>query len=74
MKKLNNYMNLGLLFITISIVSHQFNLLPSFIQGLCTGLGIALIFIELYAKNHSIEKLKNCKRHLFNIALGKYAK
>ncbi|SKA77850.1 hypothetical protein SAMN05443428_10272 [Caloramator quimbayensis] len=71
MKKFNNYINLGLLFNAISIVSYRFNLLPSFIEGLCTGLGIAFIFLGLYAENHSIEKFKSCKKYLLNKALGK---
>ena len=62
MKKLNNYINFGLIFNVIGIISNRFNLLPSFIQGLCVGLGLALIFIGMYAQNHNLDKFRNYKK------------
>jgi len=61
-KKLNNYINFGLIFNVIGIISNRFNLLPSFIQGLCVGLGLALIFIGMYAQNHNLDKFRNYKK------------
>ena len=62
MKKLNNYINFGLIFNVIGIISNRFNLLPSFIQGLCIGLGLALIFIGMYDQNHNLDKFRNYKK------------
>jgi hypothetical protein len=71
MKKFNNYVNFGLFFNGIWIISNRFNLLPDLIQGLCAGLGLVLILIGMYAENHEISKLRNYKRILFNRAFGK---
>ncbi|MBK1812234.1 hypothetical protein JHL18_16545 [Clostridium sp. YIM B02505] len=71
MKKLNNYINFGLLLNAIGIISSRFNLLPSFTQGVCVGLGLTLILVGIYAENHDLAKLKNYKRNILNKALGK---
>lgn len=71
MKKLNNYINFGLLFNGIGIISNRFNLLPSFIQGLCVGLGLTFIFLGMYAQNHDLAKFRNYKKNILNRALGK---
>lgn len=61
-KKLNNYIKLGLIFNVIGIISNSFNLLPSFIRGLCLGLGITLIFVGNHAQNHNVDKFRNYKK------------
>lgn len=71
MKKLNNYINFGLILNVIGIISHRFNLLPSFIQGLCIGLGLTLIFIGMYDQNHNLDKFRNYKKNILNKILGK---
>ncbi|GFP75354.1 hypothetical protein [Clostridium fungisolvens] len=64
MRKLNNYLCVGLLINGIWLISSHFNLLPDFIEGLCVGAGLSLILMGLYAENHDISKLKNYKRTL----------
>lgn len=64
MKKINNYFELGLFFNGIWILSNSFNLLPSFIEGLCCGVGLTLILIGMYAQNHDISKLRVYKKRL----------
>lgn len=71
MKKSNNYINFGLIFNVIGIISNPFNLLPSFIQGLCVGLGLTLIFIGMYDQNHNLDKFRNYKKSILNEILGK---
>ncbi|MCC3864119.1 hypothetical protein K0040_07300 [Terrisporobacter petrolearius] len=71
MKKLNNYINFGLILNVIGIISNRFNLLPSFIQGLCIGLGLTLIFIGMYDQNYNLDKFRNCKKNILNKTLGK---
>jgi hypothetical protein len=71
MKKFNKYINFGLIFNGISIISYRFNLLPSFVQGLSVGLGIIFILIGMYAQNHDISKFKNYKKNIWNKAFGK---
>lgn len=71
MKKFNNYIKFGLIFNVIWIISNRFNLLSSFIQGLCVGLGLTLIFVGIYAQNHNLDKLKNYKKNILNKVLGK---
>lgn len=56
MKKLNNYISLGLLFICIFLLGNCTNLLPEFIKGFCVSLGIALIFVGIYYEKNSIPK------------------
>lgn len=71
MKKLNNYILLGLLFNCIFLLGNCTNLLPEFIKGLCVGLGFTLIFIGIYSESHHISKLKNYKKNILNRVLSK---
>lgn len=61
-RKLSNYINLGLLFNVIFLFGNYTNLLLEFIKVLCIGLGLILIFIGFYSENHYISKLKNYKK------------
>lgn len=71
MKKLNNYISLGLLFNGIFLLGNCTNLLPEFIKGLCVGLGFILIFIGIYSESHQISKLKTYKKNILNRLLSK---
>lgn len=71
MKKLNNYISLGLLFNCIFLFGNCTNLLPEFIKGLCVGLGFILIFIGIYSESHQISKLKTYKKNILNRLLPK---
>ncbi|GLC29082.1 hypothetical protein bsdE14_04920 [Clostridium omnivorum] len=71
MKKLNNYICLGLLFNSIFLFSNEFKLFPEFIKGLFAGLGIALILIGVYSERHDLSRLRNYKKSLFNRLLSK---
>lgn len=71
MKKLNNYINFGLLFNGIFLLGNSTNSLPEFIKGFYVGLGLVLIFIGIYSEKHDISKLKNCKTMLFKRILLK---
>ena len=71
MKKFNIYHSLGLLFISINLISVQFTLLPDFIEGFCVGIGIVLVFIGMYAYNHDISKFRNNKINFLKRCLGK---
>ncbi len=64
MKKINNYFKLGLFFNGIWLISNSFNLLPSFIEGLCCGVGLTLILIGMCAQNYDISKLRTYKKRL----------
>ncbi|HHD2753906.1 TPA: hypothetical protein ACOTG0_002728 [Clostridium perfringens] len=71
MKKLNNYISLGLLFNGIFLLGNCTNLLPEFIKGLCVGLGFILIFIGIYSESHQISKLKTYKKNILNRLLSR---
>lgn len=64
LKKLNNFLSLGLVFNAIWLLSKHFNLLPDFVEGFCLGIGIVLILMGMYAGNHDISKLRNFKKNL----------
>lgn len=65
MKKLNNYICIGLFFNGLWIVSNRFIVLPEFINGLCAGIGLGFMFLGIYAENHDISKLRNYKKAIF---------
>lgn len=71
MKKFNNYTNFGLLFNGVFLFGNYTNLLPEFINGLCVGLGLILIFIGMYSENHDISKLRSYKKDMLNRVLSK---
>lgn len=71
MKKLNNYISLGLLFNGIFLLGNCTNLLPEFIKGLCVGLGFILICIGIYSESHQISKLKTYKKNILNRLLSR---
>ncbi len=62
MKKRNIYLNFGILFYVIFLITNNFNLAPEFIKGLCVGLGLILMFIGGYSENHDISKIRNIKK------------
>lgn len=62
MKKRNKYLNFGVCFYVIFLVTNQFNLAPEFIKGLCVGLGLFLMIIGGYSENHDISKIKSFKK------------
>lgn len=62
MKKRNKYLNFGIGFYVIFLLTNCFNLAPEFIKGLCVGLGLVLIFIGIYSENHDISKIKSFKK------------
>lgn len=71
MKKLNNYITIGLLLNGIFLISNRFNLLPDFFQGFCVGLGIVLIFFGMYTQKQKANNIRKYKKDLLNNALGK---
>ena len=71
MKKLNNYIKLGLLFNVIFIIGNYTDIFPEFIKGFLVGFGLTLIFIGIYSENHDISKLKNYKKCMLNKVLLK---
>ncbi|OXX82642.1 hypothetical protein AVM15_17200 [Paraclostridium benzoelyticum] len=66
MKNHNIYISIGVLLNLTFPFLNNFNALPSFIKGLFSGLGICLIIIGIYSKNHDLSKLKDYKHKLFN--------
>ena len=62
MRKFNNYLNFGLLFNGIWLLSSHFNLFPDFIEGFCAGLGIVLMLNGIYIESHNLNKLKKYKK------------
>lgn len=72
MKRLNNYINFGLLFNIIFLLGNCTNLLPEFIKGLCVGLGFTLIFIGIYSETHDVSKIGKYKKRVLNKLLSKW--
>jgi hypothetical protein len=70
MKNHNIYIFLGLLLNSSFLFLNTFNTVPEFIKGLLSGLGIGLIIIGIYSKNHDLSKFKNFKHNLFNKVFG----
>lgn len=70
MKNHNIYISLGLLLNSSFLFLNTFNTVPEFIKGLLFGLGIGLIIIGAYSKNHDLSKFKNFKHNLFNKVFG----
>lgn len=69
LKKLNNFICIGLIFNGVYLVSNHFRVIPDFIKGLCAGIGISFILLGAYAEKHDISKLRNYKKALLNKAL-----
>lgn len=70
MKNHNIYIYLGILFNSSFLFLNRFNTVPDFIKGIFVGLGIGLMIIGLYSKNHDLSKFKTFKHDLFNKVLG----
>lgn len=70
MKHHNIYMSLGLLISSSYLFLNNFSAIPDFFQGLITGLGIGLMMVGLYSKNHDLSKFKKFKYNLFNKVFG----
>lgn len=58
--KVNKYMVLGLLIISIKYLID----IPYALACFSTGMGIALLIFGLYAMNHDMTKLKKLKRNI----------
>lgn len=65
MKKLNGYHSIGLLLISIYLLSGHIGSIPHFIKGCIFGVGVGLTLIGIYAYNHDITKIKNFKKNFF---------
>lgn len=65
-KKMNNYICLGLVLNGIWILSIRFNLLPDFIEGVIVGLGLLFVLIGIYCEKYDISKIKKYKKNLFS--------
>lgn len=70
MKNHNIYISIGLLLNSSFLIQNTFNTVPEFIKGLFAGLGITLMIIGVYSKNHDLSKFKNFKHNLFNKVFG----
>jgi hypothetical membrane protein len=71
MKNYNMYIFLGLLLNSSFLFVNTVNTVPDFIKGLLSGLGIGLMIIGIYSKNHDLSKFKNFKHNLFYKVFGK---
>ncbi|NLJ78995.1 MAG: hypothetical protein GX329_06510 [Tissierellia bacterium] len=58
--RVNKYMVLGLLIISIKYLIN----IPNALACFSTGMGIVLLIFGLYAMNHDITKLKDWKKNL----------
>lgn len=58
-KKMNNYILLGLLINSFSMVMKQFIEIPDAMACFGTGIGISLLIFGIYIMNNDITKLKN---------------
>jgi hypothetical protein len=70
--KTNWYLRAGLLLVGVLLGVNHFFELPHLVYGLGLGLGIALELIGLYAINHDLKKIRECKKRIFGAA-GKKA-
>ncbi len=74
MKKLNGYHSIGLILISIYLLSSNTGFIPHFIKGCIFGMGVGLTLLGIYAYNHDITKIKNFKNRLVAKVLGTGAK
>lgn len=70
MKNHNIYIFLGLLLNSSSLYLNTFSTVGDFTKGLLFGVGIGLIILGIYSKNHDLPKFKNFKHNLFNKVFG----
>ncbi|MEX6587935.1 hypothetical protein [Paraclostridium bifermentans] len=66
MKNNNIYIFLGLLINSSSIFLNTFGTVSDFTKGLLFGIGIGLIILGIYYKNHDLSKFKKFKYSLFS--------
>ncbi len=66
MKNNNIYIFLGLLINSSSLFLNTFVTVSDFTKGLLFGIGIGLIILGIYSKNHDLSKFKNFKYSLFS--------
>jgi hypothetical protein len=71
LKRINNYIALGLLFNGINLFSTRFGLLPDIVEGICVGLGVTFIFIGMLSTKYDISKLRSQKRIFLKNTFGK---
>ncbi len=70
MKKLNGYHSIGLILISIYLLSGHTGNIPHFVKGCIFGVGVGLTLLGIYAYNHDITKIKNLKNRLFAKVVG----
>lgn len=70
LKRIGNYLSLGLLFSCIAITSSSLNLLPEFVEGICVGLGLTFIFMSIISTKYDISKIRNIKMSFLRKAFG----
>lgn len=66
MKNNNIYIFLGLLINSTSLFLNTFRTVNDFTKGLLFGIGIGLIVLGIYSKNHDLSKFKSFKYSLFS--------
>ncbi len=66
MKNNNIYIFLGLLINSSSLFLNTFGTVSDFTKGLLFGIGIGLIIIGIYSKNHDLSKFKKFKYSFFS--------
>jgi hypothetical protein len=67
-RAINRYVSVGVFLAVVPIGVAQFVAIPEFVQGLCTGAGIALMLFGMFAANHGVERLRLWKRKLISTA------
>lgn len=71
MNKINKYLQAGLLFNVIFLMSNQLSNFPELLKGFFAGLAIALMLFGAYATNHDVSKLEGFKKGMFNKVFSK---
>lgn len=66
MKKINNYILIGLFFVNIFNFGNAFNIMPEFFKGVFAALGIGYLMYGALAENYDVSKIKNYKKNLFS--------
>lgn len=65
MKKINNYILIGLFFVNIFNLGNAFNIMPDFFKGVFATLGIGYLMYGALAENYDVSKIKKYKKNLF---------
>jgi len=70
-KKINSYILSGVFLNSLWLVSNQFQLLPSFIEGLALGLGLVLMAVGMSGDRFGMGKVRRYKLKLVKGVMGK---